>query len=297
MKIARNSIVTLLVCLILNASGESDPYLYLEGIQGAEPDPVPRGWLRAESFSFDVSRVQLNKGQAIHGGLHIRKRIDQASPTLARWICEGHTIPTLKLNLYTIGDEPLRFYEIELAGAILKELKVQSDTPAEPIEHLQLEYRAIIWTYTQLNNAEDTDSYWNLLSRTGGSLANPDLDNDNMPDPYENAYGLNPAIHDANADKDGDGLTNIQEMMAGTAPNNPDSVLRVSGIYPADGAPPTAEVSWDSVPGKSYDLLFATNAAGPYAPIASITATGTSTTNTVPVPDPNAYYRVQVHAE
>jgi len=51
-----------------------------------------------------------------------------------------------------------------------------------------------------------------------------DADNDGMPDDYEQAHAcLNPLVHDAAGDPDGDGLTNIDEMDAGTDPCDDDS--------------------------------------------------------------------------
>src|SRR6266446_5591902 len=53
---------------------------------------------------------------------------------------------------------------------------------------------------------------------------NPDSDGDGIPDGWEVAHWLNPNDPgDAAADWDGDGLTNLQEYLAGTDPNNPDS--------------------------------------------------------------------------
>jgi hypothetical protein len=44
--------------------------------------------------------------------------------------------------------------------------------------------------------------------------ANWDADNDGMPDSWENARGLNPRNpSDANADRNGDGYTNIEEYL------------------------------------------------------------------------------------
>ena len=51
----------------------------------------------------------------------------------------------------------------------------------------------------------------------------PDDDNDQMPDAWEEMFGLNPLVNDANQDPDGDGLTNLEEYNAGTDPFDADS--------------------------------------------------------------------------
>jgi len=50
-----------------------------------------------------------------------------------------------------------------------------------------------------------------------------DTDGDGMPDPWEDAHGLNPAIDDSNADPDEDDLTNLQEYNNSTDPQDSDS--------------------------------------------------------------------------
>jgi hypothetical protein len=50
-----------------------------------------------------------------------------------------------------------------------------------------------------------------------------DGDGDGIPDIYETANGLNPAVNDSALDLDGDGLKNIDEYTLGTIANNPDS--------------------------------------------------------------------------
>ncbi len=51
-----------------------------------------------------------------------------------------------------------------------------------------------------------------------------DSDNDGIPDDYENRHGLDPNNgDDAQVDNDGDGLSNLQEFLASTDPNNIDT--------------------------------------------------------------------------
>ncbi len=53
-----------------------------------------------------------------------------------------------------------------------------------------------------------------------GNNADSDDDNDGMPDEWELTYGLNPLENDANADLDGDDISNINEFNLGTIPNH-----------------------------------------------------------------------------
>ena len=50
-----------------------------------------------------------------------------------------------------------------------------------------------------------------------------DADGDGMPDTYEVENGLNPAVNDAALDKDGDGLTNLQDYQRGTRADKADT--------------------------------------------------------------------------
>jgi hypothetical protein len=45
----------------------------------------------------------------------------------------------------------------------------------------------------------------------------PDTDGDGMPDAWERAHGLDPARADGNGDRDGDGMTNLEDWLADRA--------------------------------------------------------------------------------
>lgn len=56
-----------------------------------------------------------------------------------------------------------------------------------------------------------------------GNNADTDDDNDGMPDEWENDYGLNPLVDDADGDPDEDNLANLDEYTNTTEPNNADT--------------------------------------------------------------------------
>jgi hypothetical protein len=82
-------------------------------------------------------------------------------------------------------------------------------------------------------NADQADSD----NDTIGDACDPDTDNDDdgMSDAWENWYGLDASLNDANADKDADGYSNLQEFQADTMPNDPEDYPDESGPVDSDG--------------------------------------------------------------
>jgi hypothetical protein len=96
---------------------------------------------------------------------------------------------------------------------------------------------------------------------------NTDLDNDGMPDWWEQQYFGGHANPDA--DPDGDGLSNLSEYLAGTGPTNNASSFVVSAVS-------GFTITWSTVTGKTYKVLYADAPAGPWLedlPNSQVTAT------------------------
>jgi hypothetical protein len=127
---------------------------------------------------------------------------------------------------------------------------------------------------------------------------------------------LSPLPPDPNADPDEDGHKNWQEEIAGTDPDDPDSVLKISAVVPYGTelvsclvTDPVGEVfwaewvpaehtivSWPSVTGRLYDLDGASNQFFRFVPIASnLAATPPVNTYTNPLsPLDFEFYRISV---
>ncbi len=74
-----------------------------------------------------------------------------------------------------------------------------------------------------------------------------------------------PEVSNPDADPDGDGLTNRQEFLAGTAPTSAASVFALSSCRKLDGD--VVRIEWSSVPGAVYRIESSDSPGGPFAVI------------------------------
>ena len=119
-----------------------------------------------------------------------------------------------------------------------------------------------------------------------------DTDRDGLPDVWETANGLSAAnALDAGLDTDGDSLSNREEYIAGTNPNDPSSYLKVDGM--AAGNPATLQ--FQSVSNRTYTVQFKDGLDAPlWNKLADVVARSTNRLQyiTDPTPGTNRIYRL-----
>ena len=127
-----------------------------------------------------------------------------------------------------------------------------------------------------------------------GSAGSADSDGDGMPDAWESMNGLVVGVNDAGGDPDQDGMSNLQEYLAGTNPQSSASKLSMAiSIASAN----TARVQFNAVANVSYTLQHRTSlSTGSWLNLQSIPAAPSDRTVIVTnVPGTSTrFYRVTV---
>ncbi len=93
-----------------------------------------------------------------------------------------------------------------------------------------------------------------------------DSDGDGMDDAWEQEHGLVVGLDDSTERRDGSGMTNREQFLAGTDPNDSNSLLALT-IEPAGDEPGAFDITWPSAPYRWYRVLRAPAPGGPYAPV------------------------------
>jgi len=119
-----------------------------------------------------------------------------------------------------------------------------------------------------------------------------DSDGDRMPDWWEMFY-FGTLARDGTGDFDGDGMTDLQEYIAGTDPTDPTSYLKVDKISVTG----SATLQFVAVSNRTYSIQFKDDLANPaWQKLADVL--GQPTNRAYVVIDPhtttNRYYRLAI---
>ena len=102
-------------------------------------------------------------------------------------------------------------------------------------------------------------------------------------------------VLDPAGDRDGDGVSNASEEIAGTDPLSSGSVFKITGIVrPAAGS---VQITWTSVPGIQYEVLATTSIGIAFSAISGptpIPAAGATTSYTDTTSAGRKFYRIRV---
>ena len=134
---------------------------------------------------------------------------------------------------------------------------------------------------------------WAAAPPTPGRLNHDgDADGDGLPDAWELTHGTQVFVPDADADPDDDGLTNWQEYLAGTHPNDPGSTLKLT-VHTTDTG---LALEFLAVSNRIYSVLFKTALAADTWNVLTNLVNDQATRNfSIPLEfseDPHRFYRV-----
>ncbi len=249
-------------------------------VPGEATSPGHEGWL-------DFDGAAATGGPPLPGSvLSLHRRIDKASPLLMKACAQGKHFPKVTLQLCKMEEgKPQLFWTLTLTDVMVSSYKCSgggggAGTP--PDEELELIHTGVRMTYYQTDNP-------GALPITTDLPYTGDADGDGMSDAFETQYGLQLNSDDGGQDADHDGMTNLEECQVGTDPTKGTSFFKAI----TEVGPDTITITWNSVPGGVYRVLYSPNLTEPFQPVATLTASGPTHSHTQPRTGKGGFFKVE----
>lgn len=172
------AVLILMGLFALPALGAVDMFIKIEGIDGEAKDKAHDKWIDVLSFSQGVMRPTDTSGGSTRTrsvakpvDVKFTKYIDKASPKLAEACCNGAVIPEVTLELIktnTPGRVPYMVYKLRNVIVSSYHVSGSADGDSLPIDEISLNYEAIEWKYTELDDAGrpkgDVITFWDFVT-------------------------------------------------------------------------------------------------------------------------------------
>lgn len=186
------------------------------------------------------------------------------------------------------------------------------DVPCIPVDHVTYSpntpwptnSNGTGYSIQRINDAcyGDDPINWTGAHATPGSTNNtpavPDHDSDGLPDAWELEFGFDPfsatGDNGADADPDGDGLSNLDEFTCGTVPVDPNSVFRLKSISIKNNE---TLLRFRAIPGRIYRIIYSADInTGEWNVLTNIPAPETTQDITItdPSPQQTRFYRLVI---
>lgn len=304
---ASSAVRAVLPGVILGLSGswaqaQLSAWLDFDGaIKGEATNSTHKDWIEIVGFNIGNSRGISTSGGS--GGrevsrpslteLSLVKFVDRATPALfSAATVGGIPYPKVTLDLNMGDNAPFARLEFEDVLVSSQSFSGGSGGEPRPSESISLNFTKITYTYI-LPDSKTLSADYDIVTGTSSSGGtNPDSDNDGMPDAWESTYGLSVGSNDSGGDLDGDGLTNLQEFQLGTNPRSGTSFFKAT-LSAAPATPGTYQLTWNSVPGKTYIIEWSPDLTTPFAAFRTVAATAASTTESISHAGTTGFYRVR----
>lgn len=154
-----------------------DMFLILDGLEGESHDKTYKDKVDVLSWSWSLNQTgntHLGGGSGA-GKVHVdditvTKYVDNASPTLMTWCCNGKHIPKGKLICRKAGENPLEYITIELENILISNVGTGGSHGEERLtEHVRLNFGKFKFIYKKQDDkggGKPKDASWNIMTNS-----------------------------------------------------------------------------------------------------------------------------------